>query len=137
MTEGKPVVLVLRYIRYLDIGSGDDQRDKKQGRTLHPEPHGHGAWLHETLIHFLLPEIFDGIRPQYHTSTRVWAVPGINQSSAILEVLATSDVKEHTTRISSIAFRSGDSPPFMHRNYLFKFMMAASGRAQNDSMQAS
>lgn len=42
MTEGKPVVLVLRYIRYLDRGMISDTEHAMHERTLHPEPHVRG-----------------------------------------------------------------------------------------------
>jgi hypothetical protein len=41
MIEGRLVVLVLRYIRSLEIGSGDDRREENDGQTLHPEPRVH------------------------------------------------------------------------------------------------
>src|SRR6267154_1635529 len=40
-----------------------------------------------------------------------------------------------TLRISSIVRNSGDMPPCMHKNCLFKIAMR--GKAQNDSMHAS
>ena len=43
--------------------------------------------------------------------------------------------KIRTARKSSRVLSSGESPPCMQRNCLF--MMAARGRAQKDSMQAS
>ena len=74
MTEGKPVVLILRYIRYLEIGSGGDRRGENFGWTLHRK-------YPQNLHSFLLPEFLDGIRPQDVTHQPVCVgVPGMGQS---------------------------------------------------------
>ena len=87
-----------------------------------------------TKLSFILscPEFQRDPSTKCHTSPRVWVVLGIDQSRAIPEVHAISDMKERTARMTSVVF---SSPPCIHRNCLF--MTAASGRVQNDSMHAS
>ena len=96
--------------------------------------------MNKTFSGFLLTKIFNRISPQNiaHQSLGRGLAKSVNLDGCIYQnywkrVCCLKQI--HTTRMSSRVLSSGDNPPCMHKNCLF--MIAASGKAQNDSMHAS
>jgi hypothetical protein len=96
--------------------------------------------VYEAIRSLLLPEVFNRVRPQdiAHEAMCWWFSKAVNLSvrgRINFEPVGAGKYITPTARMSSSVLNSGERPPWMQRNCLF--MIAASGSAQKDSMQAS